>query len=93
MSKAKGLGDTIEKVFKKTGIKKVIESMFDDCGCEERKELLNKIFPYADCLTEDEYNYLKKWFNSGKTNIDHARRTELIKIYNRVLNVYNSISA
>ena len=46
----KGLGDTIEKITKATGIKKVVEKLSEvtgkDCGCEDRKEFLNKRFPY-----------------------------------------------
>jgi hypothetical protein len=45
--KSKGLGDTIEKVTKATGIKKVVESVVKDCGCNKRKEKLNKMFPYG----------------------------------------------
>lgn len=39
MSKeSKGLGDTIEKVFKATGIDKVAKKVLgDDCGCEKKK--------------------------------------------------------
>ena len=46
MTKAsKGLGDSIEKVLKKTGIDKVAKKVLgDDCGCEERKQALNKIY-------------------------------------------------
>lgn len=45
--KAKGLGDTVEKVFKKTGIDKVAKFILgEDCGCDKRKEKLNKMFPY-----------------------------------------------
>ena len=48
--KSKGLGDTIEKITKATGIKKVVdkvsESTGKDCGCSKRKETLNKLFPY-----------------------------------------------
>ena len=48
--KSKGLGDTIEKITKATGIKKVVdkvsESTKKDCGCNKRKETLNKLFPY-----------------------------------------------
>ena len=43
--KAKGLGDTIEKVTTATGIKKVVEAVSKvtkkDCGCGRRKEKLN----------------------------------------------------
>lgn len=44
--KSTGLGDTIEKITKATGIKKIVDLMSDDCGCEERKQKLNKLFPY-----------------------------------------------
>jgi len=87
MSKSKGLGDTIDKITTATGIKKAVKFLFgEDCGCEERKQILNKIFPYAKCLTEEEYNYLKNWFAINSTQIDFKTRTQLIKIYNRVLN-------
>ena len=47
---SKGLGDTIEKITKATGIKKVVDTISKvtgkDCGCEDRKETLNKRFPY-----------------------------------------------
>jgi hypothetical protein len=48
--KSKGLGDTIEKVTKATGIKKVVEAVSEatgkDCGCKERRDALNRAFPY-----------------------------------------------
>lgn len=48
--KSKGLGDSIEKFTKATGIKKVVEAtanaMGKDCGCNKRKNKLNKMFPY-----------------------------------------------
>jgi hypothetical protein len=41
--KIEGLGDIVEQVTKATGIKSVI----GDCeGCEQRKFLLNRIFPF-----------------------------------------------
>jgi hypothetical protein len=45
---SRGLGDTIEKFTKATGIKKVVEKITGkkDCGCNKRKEALNKAFPY-----------------------------------------------
>jgi hypothetical protein len=50
--KSKGLGDTIEKVTKVTGIKKVVEAVSDatgkDCGCGARRDALNRAFPYQD---------------------------------------------
>ena len=39
-----GLGDTIAKITKATGIDKVAKKVLgDDCGCDERKDRLNKI--------------------------------------------------
>ncbi len=44
---SKGLGDTIEKIAEATGIKKIVKKIAgDDCGCNKRKEKLNKILPY-----------------------------------------------
>ena len=44
--KSKGLGDTIEKITKATGIKKLVDKLPGKCNCENRKEMLNKAFPY-----------------------------------------------
>jgi len=46
--KSKGLGDTVEKITKTTGIKSLFEKLYGDCGCEKRKEKLNKKFPYKN---------------------------------------------
>ena len=49
---SKGLGDTIEKFTTATGIKKVVETVAKatgkDCGCKERRDALNRAFPYQD---------------------------------------------
>lgn len=48
--KSKGLGDTVEKITKATGIKAAVEAASKrvgrDCGCKKRQERLNKAFPY-----------------------------------------------
>jgi len=48
--KSKGLGDSIEKFTKATGIKKVVDKVSKvtgkDCGCNKRKSTLNRMFPY-----------------------------------------------
>ena len=46
-----GLGDTIEKITHATGLDVVAKTVanslgFEDCGCEERKRILNEKFPY-----------------------------------------------
>ena len=49
---SRGLGDTIEKITKTTGIKKAVEVVTNkigtDCGCGERKDALNRKFPYKE---------------------------------------------
>jgi len=48
--KSKGLGDSIEKITKATGIKKVVDTVSKitkkPCYCGERKDTLNRLFPY-----------------------------------------------
>ena len=48
--KSKGLGDSIEKITKATGIKKVVDKVAKatgkDCGCKKRQKTLNRLFPY-----------------------------------------------
>ena len=49
--KSKGLGDSIEKFTKATGIKSLVQMgnkviKKKDCGCGSRREALNKRFPY-----------------------------------------------
>lgn len=48
----KGLGDTIEMITKVTGIKAAVGAISElvhvPCGCEKRKEKLNKLFPYEN---------------------------------------------
>ena len=51
-NKSKGFGDTIEKITKATGIKKIVDTVANvvnkDCGCKARKDALNRAFPYQD---------------------------------------------
>ena len=86
-NKSKGLGDDIEKITEATGIKKVVKLAFgEDCGCDERKEKLNKLFKYKqpECFTEEEYKYLNFVFNTKGSVISADKVSRLINIYNRV---------
>jgi hypothetical protein len=85
--KATGLGDSIEQVLEVTKIAKVAKWILgEDCGCEERKEKLNKLFPYAKpkCLTEEEFTYLTESKVLDKNVLIPSEQRELLKIYNRV---------
>ena len=51
MNRSKGLGDSIEKFTKRTGIKSLAQITAramgtKDCGCNKRRNWLNKQFPY-----------------------------------------------
>lgn len=56
---SKGLGDVIESALESVGINKT-----DDCGCNERKNFLNKVMRFSskrvvvNCFTDDQ---LKQW--------------------------------
>ena len=86
--KAEGLGDTIEQITTATGIKKAVDWFSEqtgiDCGCEARKEKLNKIFRYRkpECLTKDEYEFLGGIL--GKRVIRTAEQARINEIYNRI---------
>ena len=87
---SEGLGDTLEKVFKATGIDKVAKWLAgEDCGCDKRKEKLNKMFPYRkiNCLTEEEHGILETFFSRNTAEITPSDQHALLKVYNRVLNV------
>ena len=47
---SRGLGDSVEKFTKATGIKTIVDRVSEGlnipCGCNKRKEALNKMFPY-----------------------------------------------
>lgn len=47
---SKGLGDTVEKITKITGIKAIVDTVSKvtrkGCDCGKRKETLNRVFPY-----------------------------------------------
>jgi tyrosine-protein phosphatase YwqE len=82
-----GLGDTIEAITEATGIKKLVHWLAgDDCGCEERKELLNKLFPYKKpkCMTEDEFNYFSEFLALNTKTIRPTQQMVLLKMYNRI---------
>ena len=45
---SKGLGDTIAKFTKATGISKIADKVPGGCGCNRRKQKLNNMFPYKN---------------------------------------------
>ena len=93
----KGLGDQIERFTEATGIKKLVHWAFgEDCGCRERKEYLNRLFPRSqkpECLVEKEYKYLKKVNLFKQTTLSAAHQRGILKIYNRIFNKQREFSS
>jgi hypothetical protein len=49
-----GLGDLVAKVTEATGIKAVVEAVAGkDCGCAQRQQKLNDLFPFG--TPKDQY--------------------------------------
>jgi NAD(P)H-nitrite reductase large subunit len=90
--KPKGLGDTIERITEATGIKTVVEAISEatgvDCGCGERKELLNKLFPYkqTECLNDEDNEYLANFFSVTNNQLTPKQQSKIIDIYKNVFN-------
>lgn len=84
-----GLGDTVEKVLRKTGIAKVAKAVLgEDCGCENRQELLNDLFPYKkyNAPTNEELDIINWLFTQGKNTISGSMVKEVYSVYNRIFN-------
>ena len=83
------VGDKIEKITKATGIKKAVEVFSQitgaDCGCEERKEKMNKLFARdrlkARCITADEYYQLTEVLKIQNRRIPSKQQREIARFY------------
>ncbi len=86
----KGIGDIVDDITTATGIKKVVKNIFgDDCGCEERKQWLNKHTPWVKGrqMTSNQlsvYNKLKK-YRKAQT-IPASANEAIATLFNEVLN-------
>jgi len=95
--KPKGLGDTIEAITEATGIKAVVKFIAGkDCNCDQRKETLNKLFPYnekVNCLNETDYSKLTKYLDASQTTLTPDEQKEISDIYFNVFNFRLQISS
>lgn len=93
--KAQGLGDSIENVLETTGIASVVKSVFgENCGCEDRKETLNKLWSYRstenqtlNCLSEDSITFLKDFLPNQPEQLTIKLQERLKAIYKEVFNI------
>jgi hypothetical protein len=88
-SQSKGVGDTVAKITKATGVDKLVKFIAgEDCGCDERQVKLNKLFTYKNinCISEDDYIYLSDFVDSKTNKTTSQQRSRLISIYNNIFN-------
>jgi len=90
--KAEGLGDTIEQITTATGIKAAVDWFSEatgiDCGCEARKEKLNKMFRYRkpNCMTKEEYEFFADYRKRRSATLTVKDQEILLVMYNRIFN-------
>jgi len=87
---SEGLGDTVEKITTATGIKKAVKWLAgEDCGCDQRKEKLNKMFRYKkpECLNEQEFELIKMAVDTKKNAFTSQEQEQFKQIYERVFKV------
>ena len=95
-SQSKGVGDTVAKITKATGVDKLVKFIAgEDCGCDERQVKLNKLFTYKkiNCISEDDYTYLNDFINSNPRKVTHNQQLRLIKIHNNVFNTNQRVTS
>lgn len=90
--KSKGLGDTVEKITKATGIKKAVEVISEatgvDCGCDSRKEFLNKLWSYRkpNCIKQEDIDFLLPFLDFKKDTLTPKEQWRIKDIYLYVFN-------
>ena len=86
-TESQGLGDTIQKLTKATGIEALVKFIGgDDCGCKERQEKLNKIFPYRQplCMTEGEYDWWTHFKKVNDTTLAPMEANKIAEMWSRI---------
>lgn len=90
--KIEGLGDAVEAVTTATGIKAAVDWFSEktgiDCGCDARKEKLNKLlrFSRVECLTKDEYDWLDQYFALKTRTLTPAQQDMIVATHARIFN-------
>lgn len=90
-----GLGDVVESITEATGIKKVVEVFSDvtgiDCGCDDRRDKLNKLLPIRfkskRCFTLQEYNWYDDYYKNRSLHLVSENELKLIvKLHEDIFN-------
>ena len=86
-----GLGDVIDKITTKTGIKKVVKAIVKDCGCDKRKDKLNETPLFTRglkprCFTDEEYKEWGVFIEVRTLKITEEQRIYICGLYSIVFN-------
>lgn len=93
-----GVGDVVEYALNETplktvtqAVKKVLFKDGKDCGCDKRKQALNKLLPFshkpARCLTEKEYQEYGEMKKSiTLKTLSHEQKVYICKLFASVFN-------
>lgn len=88
--KNKGLGDVVESITEATGIKKAVHFIAgEDCGCDKRKEQLNKMFSFKfkpNCFTEEQYNEWNQFKEVRTLRITQEQVKYICTLYASIFN-------
>ena len=85
-----GVGDVIETILERTGVAKIVKAVLgDDCGCDERKEALNKLMPIRKkvkrCFTDAEVEWYKEYYDNRTLRlVTKEQLVEILKIHEGV---------
>jgi len=91
--RSQGLGDDIEKFLNQPLMKPITEKVkkllwknSEDCGCDERKDKLNALFPRRQplCMTEEEYNWWTAFRDKNSTEIMPDETNYIAQMYTRL---------
>ena len=95
---SKGVGDVVEDVLNSAPIKPVTEAVKkllwkdgEDCGCDERKEKLNKLFRRIKkprCLSEDDYIAMKAILPKVESYVDYGDMERIARAHASVFNYH-----
>ena len=88
-NQSEGVGDTIAKITKATGIDKVVKAIVgDDCGCDERKVKFNKIWRYnkVNCIDEKDHLFLTNFMKANKSKVTPKEQQLVLTVYNKIFN-------
>ena len=95
--RSRGIGDSIERITKATGIKAVVDKISEatgiPCNCSERKEALNKLFPYSRQMTADEMKIYEEVMARTKGTITREDQAIMVKLYNKVFKANKQTSS